>query len=85
MHQVEDISYLETSSKTEGSCESRKVGNAAGHDISTELINLLNTGLGQDTQPREAYIQISETVNHRLESHGETGCSSWTDNLQTEA
>ena len=83
---MEDISYLQTSCKTDGSFESRNVGHAAGRNISTELIKLSNTGLAQDTQTHEAYLKISETINDRLESHGETGgCSTRTDNLQTEA
>ncbi|XP_034673278.1 DNA annealing helicase and endonuclease ZRANB3 isoform X2 [Vitis riparia] len=83
---AEDISYLETSCKTDRSCEIRDVGYAAGCDISTKLIKLSNTGLAQDMQPREAYIKVSETINDRLEKHGETGgCSTRIDNLQTKA
>lgn len=62
------------------------MGYATGCDISTKLIKLSNTGLAQDMQPREAYIKVSETINDRLEKHGETGgCSTRIDNLQTKA
>nr|POE73190.1 isoform 4 of dna annealing helicase and endonuclease zranb3 [Quercus suber] len=84
---VENISFLETSGKTDRSCEDQILGKAACDTLSAETMKLPDSGSAKDLQPFEASGEVAPKINDRFEELciSDAGSSGKKDDLHNNA
>ncbi|XP_059444296.1 LOW QUALITY PROTEIN: uncharacterized protein LOC132176179 [Corylus avellana] len=70
---VEGVSYLETSGKSDRSYGDQIFGEAGCGKLSSERMKVPDSGLAMNLQPFEAYGEVAEKVNDRLEEPCSSG------------